>query len=70
MQATASIAHGTSDSSLTASSVWGAPISGDGMDRLEGDHESNGSFVRGAFVALGMEAAMVLMACGIWHLIR
>jgi hypothetical protein len=72
MHATASVAHGTHDS-LAASSVWDAPASAEEFDRLESGNESDGSFVKGAFVALGIEAAMVFMACGvwqIWHLIR
>ncbi|MGO9339762.1 MAG: hypothetical protein ACLPY1_19865 [Terracidiphilus sp.] len=73
MHATASVAHGTCDSSITASCTWDAPASAEEMDRLEGVSESDGSFAKGALVALGIEAAMVLLVCGvwqIWHLIR
>jgi hypothetical protein len=73
MHATASVAHGTYDSTLNASPAWDAPASAEEMDRLKGLNESNGNCVRGAFIALGVEAAMVFMVCGIWqlwHLIR
>ena len=72
MHATASVAHGTHDT-LAASSVWNAPASAEDLVRLEGAGESHGSVVKGAVVALGIEAATVLMVCGIWqiwHLIR
>ena len=70
MHATASVAPGTYDA---APPVWDAPASAEELDRLEGASESGGSVVKGAFVALGIEAAMVFMLCGIWqiwHLIR
>jgi hypothetical protein len=68
MNATASVAHGTYDSSLNAPSVWDAPASAEELDGLQGVNESNGNCVKGAFVALGIEAAMVFMVCGIWQL--
>jgi hypothetical protein len=65
MHATASVAHGTHESPA-ASSVWEAPASAEEFDRLEG--ATDGSVVKGAVAALGIEAAMVLMAYGIWHI--
>ena len=73
MHATASVAHGIYDSSCSASSEWDGPASAEELDRLEADNKSDGSFVKGAFVALGIEATMAFMVCGIWqiwHLIR
>ena len=73
MHATASVTHGTQDSSLPVSSVWDAPASEEDMDRLAGANESPGSFAKGALVALGIEAAMVFIIWGIWqiwHLVR
>ena len=68
MHATASVVHGTYDSTCSASSQWDAPASAEEFDRLEGDNDSDGSFVKGALVALGIEAATAFMVCSIWQI--
>jgi hypothetical protein len=68
MHATASVAHGTYDSTLTGSSAWDASASAEEVNGLQGFNDSKGNCVRGAFIALGVEAAMVFMVYGIWHL--
>jgi hypothetical protein len=73
MHSSASVAHVTFDSSLAPSIAWDAPVSAEEMERLKELNESNGNCVRGAFVALGIEAVMVLMVCGLWqawHFVR
>jgi hypothetical protein len=67
MLATASVTHSTHDS-LDASSAWQARPCEEELDRLEGDNESDGSFVKGAVVALGIEAAMAFVGCFIWQI--
>jgi hypothetical protein len=73
MHAAISVADETYEGSHGASAQWDAPASAEEMDRLECVNESEGSLAKGALFALGIETAMVFVACGIWqiwHLVR
>ncbi len=67
MQATASIPTELYSSPLTAPSVCEGPAFAGEVDRADEANAPDGSPVKGLLVALCVEAAAVLLCCGIWR---
>jgi len=73
MHATASIPVGAHGDSVAAASTYKPAASREQIDRLEDAEETDGSCLKGILVALSIEAAAAILACGVWqvwHVVR